>query len=76
MTETEVFNLVRTGIYLTVGIPVPIGAAAAILFLPHSRQAVLLLLVIGTCRNMLYPTSISLRCVYSCRVHASVFGLI
>ena len=37
MTQSEVFNLLRTAVYLTVGIPIPAGAAAAVFFLPHSR---------------------------------------
>ena len=38
MTQTEVAALVRTAVYIVVGIPIPAGAAAAVFFLPHSRS--------------------------------------
>ena len=37
MTQSEVANLLRTAVYIVVGIPIPAGAAAAVFFLPHSR---------------------------------------
>ena len=39
MTQSEVSSLVRTAVYIAVGIPIPAGAAAAVFFLPHSRYA-------------------------------------
>lgn len=38
MTQSEVAALVRTAVYIVVGIPIPAGAAAAVFFLPHSRS--------------------------------------
>ena len=38
MTEAQISGLLRTAAYLVVGIPIPEGAAAALFFLPHSRQ--------------------------------------
>ncbi len=37
MTQSEVSGLIRTAVYIAVGIPIPAGAAAAVFFLPHSR---------------------------------------
>ena len=39
MTQSEVIALLRTAVYIVVGIPIPAGAAAAVFFLPHSRSA-------------------------------------
>lgn len=39
MTQSEVASLLRTAVYIVVGIPIPAGAAAAVFFLPHSRLA-------------------------------------
>ncbi|KAL3138676.1 hypothetical protein ABBQ32_006432 [Trebouxia sp. C0010 RCD-2024] len=39
MTQSEVADLVRTAVYIVVGIPIPAGAAAAVFFLPHSRRS-------------------------------------
>ena len=39
MTQSEVAALLRTAVYIVVGIPIPAGAAAAVFFLPHSRSA-------------------------------------
>ena len=39
MTQSEVTALLRTAVYIVVGIPIPAGAAAAVFFLPHSRSA-------------------------------------
>ena len=38
MTQSEVAALLRTAVYIVVGIPIPAGAAAAVFFLPHSRS--------------------------------------
>lgn len=38
MTQSEVASLLRTAVYIVVGIPIPAGAAAAVFFLPHSRS--------------------------------------
>ena len=38
MTQSEVIALLRTAVYIVVGIPIPAGAAAAVFFLPHSRS--------------------------------------
>lgn len=39
MTQSEVAALLRTAVYIVVGIPIPAGAAAAVFFLPHSRRS-------------------------------------
>ncbi len=40
MTQSEVSGLIRTAVYIAVGIPIPAGAAAAVFFLPHSRYEI------------------------------------
>ena len=70
MTQSEVAGLLRTAIYVVVGIPIPAGAAAAVFFLPHSRLVQKLpqpLLLMQACKCQPPPTPL----LYLCR---HVFG--